>query len=117
MNIKKAISLLESLAQENRLTAFRILVKAGLDGLAAGEISKKMNAPQNTISFHLSHLEKSGLIKSKKQSRYIIYSANFDMVEKLMKFLLESCCFDSKNKCHIATNFIHLFQGNKNEKC
>lgn len=110
MNIKKAISLLESLAQENRLKAFRILVKAGLDGLAAGEISKKMNVPQNTISFHLSHLEKSGLIKSKKQSRYIIYSADFKVVESLIKYLVESCCFDSQDKCHIATNFINLIK-------
>ena|SRR3989338_5427926 len=113
MNIKKAVSLLDSLAQENRLKTFGILVKAGLDGLVAGEISKKMNMPQNTMSFHLSNLKNSGLIKSKKQSRYIIYSIDFVTVEKLMKFLLKHCCSDSKNKCRIALNFIPLFKGDK----
>jgi len=116
MDIIKTVKILESLAQETRLKAFKILVKAGLNGITAGEVSKQVGIPQNTMSFHLSHLENSGLIKSKKQSRYIIYSADFNTVEKLMQFLLENCCFDSKNKCQIATSFVNLFEQKKNEK-
>ena len=110
MNITKTVKILESLAQETRLRAFKALVKAGMDGMPAGEVGDKIGVAQNTMSFHLSHLENSGLIKSKKDGRYIIYSADFKMVEKLIKYLVESCCFDSKDKCHIATNFIHLIK-------
>lgn len=111
MNITKTVKILESLAQETRLKAFKVLVKAGLDGLAAGEVGKKIGVAQNTMSFHLTHLENSGLIQSKKQGRYIIYSADFKVVEKLIKYLVESCCFDSQDKCYIATNFINLIKG------
>ena len=110
MNIKKTIKILESLAQETRLKAFKALVKAGLDGMSAGKIGDKIGVTQNTMSFHLSHLENSGLIKSKKDGRYIIYSADFKIVEKLMGYLVESCCFDSQDKCHIATNIINLIE-------
>ncbi len=116
MNIAKTVKILESLAQKTRLKAFKILVKAGLDGMPAGEIGDKIGVAQNNMSFHLSHLENSGLIKSKKDGRYIIYSADFKVVENLMKYLLESCCFDSDDKCHVTTNFSHLFEGEKMKK-
>ncbi|WP_428079961.1 ArsR/SmtB family transcription factor [Candidatus Pelagibacter sp.] len=108
MNVTKTVKILESLAQETRLKAFKAMVRAGLDGISAGEISKKVSIPQNTMSFHLSHLENSGLIKSKKEGRYVIYRADFKTVENLIKYLVNSCCFDSEDKCHIATNFINL---------
>ena len=108
MNITKTIKILDSLAQETRLKAFKVMVKAGLDGITSGEIGKKIGVAQNTTSFHLSHLENSGLIKSRKEGRYVIYSADFKVVESLMKYLLESCCFDSKNKCCVSDNFMNL---------
>lgn len=95
MELTKATHKLESLSQETRLKAFRLLVKAGGAGVAAGEISKKLKVPANTLSFHLSHLTNADLIVSKKSGRSVIYSANFEEVESLIKFLLEKCCTDS----------------------
>jgi ArsR family transcriptional regulator len=95
MKLTKAIHKLESLSQETRLRAFRLLVKAGGEGIAAGEISKKLEIPTNTLSFHLSHLANAELIVSKRKGRSIIYSTNFKEVESLIRFLLEKCCTDS----------------------
>jgi ArsR family transcriptional regulator len=97
MLLEKTLSKLGSLSQETRLKSFRILVKAGGNGVPAGEISKKLEIPANTLSFHLSHLENSGLITSKRNGRSIIYYANFEEIESLIKFLLEKCCTDSKH--------------------
>ena len=95
MELTKATHKLESLSQETRLKAFRLLVKAGGEGISAGEISKKLKVPANTLSFHLTHLTNAGLIVSKREGRSIIYSVNFEEVESLIRFLLEKCCTDS----------------------
>ncbi len=100
MELTKAAHKLESLSQETRLKAFRLLIKAGGDGLPAGQISEKLDVPNNTLSFHLSHLVNTKLITSQRKGRSIIYSANFKEVESLIKFLLEKCCTDSNhNSC------------------
>lgn len=98
MKITTAVETLDSLAQETRLKAFRMLVKAGDLGLSAGSISEKLEVPSNTLSFHLSHLANAGLITSKKEGRSIIYSVNFKKTESLIRFLLEKCCTDSDHK-------------------
>jgi ArsR family transcriptional regulator len=104
MNLKEAASALSSLSQESRLKAFKLLVKAGQEGMLAGEISKKMDVPQNTMSFHLAHLEKNKLIKKSKSGRCITYVANFKAMENLIKFLFENCCVDSGEKSCIDPN-------------
>ncbi len=96
MNIKEATLILSSLSQESRLKTFKLLVEAGLDGMIAGEISAKMGVVQNTMSFHLAHLEKHKLIKKSKSGRNIIYTANFKSMENLIKFLFDNCCAGSK---------------------
>ena len=106
MNLKEAASALSSLSQETRLKAFRLLVRAGFDGMLAGEVSKKMEVPQNTMSFHLAHLEKNKLIKKSKSGRCITYTANFKVMEGLIKFLFENCCADSNQKSCIDPNII-----------
>jgi DNA-binding transcriptional ArsR family regulator len=97
MELTKAAHKLESLSQETRLKAFRLLVKAGNEGIPAGEISKKLKVPTNTLSFHLSHLANADLIISKRKGRSIIYSANFEEIGSLIRFLLEKCCTDSQH--------------------
>lgn len=106
MNLKEAALALSSLSQESRLKAFKLLVKAGQKGMLAGEISKKMYVPQNTMSFHLAHLEKNNLIKKSKNGRYITYSANFKVMENLIKFLFENCCVNSDQKSCIDPNIL-----------
>ena len=94
MDVKEAMAIFDSLSQETRLSAFRLLVKAGPDGLAAGVISERLGAPHNTLSFHLNHLSGSGIITSRREGRSVIYSANFDVMRGLISFLVKDCCSD-----------------------
>ena len=84
----------DALSQETRLRAFRMLVRAGADGLAAGALSEKLGTPHNTMSFHLNHLSNAGIISSRKQGRSVIYSANFDSTRDLIGFMVKDCCSD-----------------------
>lgn len=99
MDIKLALKSFAGLSQETRLEAFRLLVKYGDKGIAAGELSDKLGIPQNTLSFHLSHLSQAGLVTSRKAGRSIIYTANLDTVQELVQFLMEDCCAMSKTAC------------------
>jgi len=92
MESKLALSQLSALAQENRLAVFRLLVKAGPDGLPAGEIAVALNVPPNTLSAQLNILSNAGLIEGARQGRSIIYTANYDAISGLIVFLMEDCC-------------------------
>jgi len=92
MNIEQAMVIFDSLSQETRLQAFRLLVKAGPDGLAAGVIGSELNTAHNTLSFHLNHLLNAGIVTSRKLGRSVIYSANFAAVSGLIGFLVKDCC-------------------------
>ncbi len=108
MNLKEAALALSSLSQETRLKAFKMLVRAGFDGMLAGEVSKKMDVPQNTMSFHLAHLEKNKLIKKSKSGRCITYTANFKAMEGLIKFLFKNCCEDSSQKSSVNPEILNI---------
>tara|TARA_R110002096_G_scaffold165814_2_gene334661 strand:- start:925 stop:1293 length:369 start_codon:yes stop_codon:yes gene_type:complete len=109
MDMQQAIIMFDALSQETRLRAFRLLVQAGPDGLAAGAISEALGTPHNTMSFHLNHLSNAGIISSHKESRSVIYSANFDATRDLIAFMIKDCCSndfasireDKKNGCSI----------------
>jgi DNA-binding transcriptional ArsR family regulator len=92
METQTAIDALSALAQETRLSAFRLLVRTGPEGLAAGEIARQLAVPPATLSFHLSQLERAGLVASKRQSRQIIYAADFEGMRALLGFLTRDCC-------------------------
>jgi ArsR family transcriptional regulator len=92
MDIKNAVSLFDALSQETRLQAFRLLVKAGLQGLPAGVLSEKLGTPHNTLSFHLSQLSNSGIVSSRRDGRSIIYTANFEIMHGLIGFMVKDCC-------------------------
>lgn len=94
-----AIKSLGALAQESRLEVFRLLVRKGSKGMAAGELSEKLGLPPATMSFHLKELTHSGLISSRRESRSIIYTANYAHMQSLVAFLLENCCADNGGKC------------------
>ena len=86
------ISALAALAQETRLDIFRLLVRAGPEGLAAGAIAEAIGIPSATLSFHLKELKNAGLAVCKRTGRSLIYSPNFAAVEEIVKFLTENCC-------------------------
>jgi DNA-binding transcriptional ArsR family regulator len=87
-----AISVLAALAQEHRLAAFRRLVEAGPEGLPAGDVAQQLDLPASSLSFHLAHLERAGLVAKTRAGRSLIYRARFDIVRALADYLLENCC-------------------------
>ena len=102
MDTKNAVLLLASLAQEARLEIFRLLVQAGPSGLSAGDIAAKLNIPASTLSFHLKELSRAGLVHSEPASRFIYYSASFEMMNSLLAFLTENCCQGAQACCPAA---------------
>lgn len=99
MQTKNAVSALAALAQETRLEIFRLLVRKGSAGMAAGDLSTHFGTPPATMSFHLKELTNAELIVSRRESRSIIYSANYDQMQELLGFLMENCCADNGGKC------------------
>lgn len=99
MDIKSALSAFGALSQETRLKTLKILVEHGVNGCAASALSEKLSVPQNTLSFHLSHLSNAGLVRSKRQGRSIIYVANFKTIENLIGYLAENCCAAEAVSC------------------
>ena len=92
MESQKAVQKLSALAQDARLAVFRLLVKAGPDGMAAGDIAKKLKTQPNTMSAQLLLLSNAGLIRARRDGRSIIYAADFDAMSSLLVFLTEDCC-------------------------
>lgn len=92
MDKSAAIRALGGLAQDTRLDAFRLLVRAGDGGMPAGEIARSLGVPHNTMSTHLAVLAGAGLVKSRREGRSIIYRADFAGTRRLLSFLVEDCC-------------------------
>jgi len=92
METKQAVDALSALAQETRLGVYRLLVEAGPDGMAAGAIGEKLDLPAPTLSFHLAHLTRARLVRSRQDGRFVIYSADFRNMNQLVGFLTENCC-------------------------
>lgn len=87
-----AVSALSALAQEHRLAAFRRLVQAGPEGMAAGAIAEALGVPNSSLSFHLAQLREAGLIQQRREGRSLIYSANYPAMDGLVAYLMENCC-------------------------
>ena len=94
-----AIKGLSALAQESRLAVFRLLVKAGPDGMAAGEIARTLWITPNTLSAQLTMLANAGLIRSRRDGRSIIYTAGYDAMSDLLAYLMEDCCQGRPEVC------------------
>jgi DNA-binding transcriptional ArsR family regulator len=92
METADAVGALGALAQENRLDVFRLLVRTGPQGLPAGEIAERLKIAPATLSFHLAQLRQAGLATMKRDGRSLIYSADYDGMNRLMAFLTENCC-------------------------
>lgn len=90
---------LGALAQETRLETFRLLVRAGPDGMAAGSIAGALETPHNTLSSHLSILVNAGLVRSRRDGRSVIYRVDFDGTRSLLAFLVEDCCQGRPEVC------------------
>lgn len=92
MKTSFAVDSLAALAQETRLSIFRLLVRHAPNGLPAGTIARRLQLPGPTLSFHLNVLAAAELVRPHKNGRSIAYSANLDGVNRLTEFLMENCC-------------------------
>ena len=101
-----AIKAFGALSQESRLDAFRLLVRSGTVGIAAGNIARELGIPHNTMSSHLSILVAAGLVAARRDGRSIIYSTDFDGTRALLSFLLEDCCQGQPEVCSAALDSV-----------
>ena len=92
MEKQDALAALAALSQESRLDVFRLLVQAGAAGMPAGQIGERLGLPSATLSFHLSHLKQSGLVKCRRESRSLISTAEYVAMNGLLAYLTENCC-------------------------
>lgn len=99
MEKSDAVAALAALAQDNRLDVFRLLVRAGREGIAAGKVASVLGIPPNTLSFHFDRLRQAGLVAVRRESRSMIYMAQFDAMNALLGFLTENCCAGVSEDC------------------
>jgi ArsR family transcriptional regulator len=92
MDTKVVLAALAALAQECRLAVFRLLIQAGPSGLAASKIAEHLDIAPSSLSFHLKELTHAGLLVPKQDGRFVIYSANVEVMNGLIGFLTENCC-------------------------
>lgn len=102
MKAEDAVLALGALAQESRLAIYRLLVKRGPDGYSPTDLVEKVGIPAPTLSFHLRELLRAGLIGSRREGRFLHYSANFERMRGLIGFLTEKCCSLSDTECDSA---------------
>ena len=95
MKAGSAVNALGALAQEHRLSLFRLLVQAGDKGMAAGAIAEALGVPSSSLSFHLAQLRNAGMILQERQHRSLIYRANYPAMNALVDYLMENCCAGS----------------------
>lgn len=99
MEIESAVIALAALAQETRLSIFRLLVEAGQEGLLVGRIGEELEVPGATLSFHLKELSHAGMVTSRQEGRFIYYCVDFERMAELMAFLGENCCAGMPEAC------------------
>ncbi|KOR46547.1 ArsR family transcriptional regulator [Xanthomonas oryzae] len=99
MDDNRAVSALAALAHADRLAAFRMLVRAGPQGVPSGEIADALSIPPTRMSFHLSALERAGLLRCWRDGRRIFYAANYKDMRQLLAFLTEDCCSGNPDIC------------------
>jgi ArsR family transcriptional regulator, arsenate/arsenite/antimonite-responsive transcriptional repressor len=92
MKISNAVDCLAALGHATRLAIFRLLVQAGPEGVSAGAIGDKLELAPATLSFHLAHLTRVGLITARQESRYIYYAADYSSMDDLIAYLTDNCC-------------------------
>jgi len=99
MEIRAAVTTLAALAQETRLSIFRLLVEAGRDGESVGRIGESLKVAGATLSFHLKELARAGLVTSRQERQFIYYTVDFERMAEIMTFLTQNCCHGMPQAC------------------
>lgn len=102
MELVDAVKALASLAQETRLEVFRLVIRSGDEGLAAGSIAEQLAVPASTLSFHLKELCNAGLLQDRRDGRSIYYSLKSDAMRELISFLVDDCCAGRPELCALT---------------
>lgn len=97
MKAPAVIEALGALAHEHRLAIYKLLVERGPGGLAAGQIGAKVKLVPSSLTFHLQSLERAGLINQRRESRQLIYSADYEAMNGVVGYLTENCCAGSSD--------------------
>jgi DNA-binding transcriptional ArsR family regulator len=99
MKVNDVVESLGALAQESRLAIFRLLVKRGPEGYTPSQLGEKLDVTSPTLSFHLKELQRAGLIKVRRDGRFLYYSPDFTHMNQLIGFLTENCCSLADKGC------------------
>ena len=99
MNQSQALSGFTALSQPTRLDIVQLLVRAGSDGVSAGDVAEAVRVSPSNVSFHLKELERAGLIAARREARSIFYSANYQTLRQLIGFLMKDCCAGHPEIC------------------
>jgi ArsR family transcriptional regulator, arsenate/arsenite/antimonite-responsive transcriptional repressor len=99
METKSALAALAALSHETRLAAYRLLIEAGPQGLAVGDIADRQGLAAATLSFHLAHLRRAGLVRSRREGRTLFQCADYGAMNELIGYLTENCCGASAEAC------------------
>ena len=92
MKAREVVESLSALAHASRLEIFRLLVERGPEGLPAGHIGERLDLLPSSLTFHLQNLQRAGLISQRRESRQLIYSADYEAMNALIGYLTENCC-------------------------
>ncbi len=111
MESENAVDVLHALAHPGRMSVLRLLVQAGREGLPAGVIARRLATPANSMSAQLAILTRAGLIRARRESRSIIYSAAYERMGDLLEFLLADCCAGSKEVCKPLAEVVARLSG------
>ncbi len=109
-----AVTALAALAHETRLDVFRLLVQTGPEGMPAGRIGERLGLPAATLSFHLNHLRHAGLVTFRRESRSLIYMAEYPAMNDLLAYLTANCCQGDAAGCGVceSTTLVIAKEGN-----
>lgn len=99
MKSAQAVKALAALAQTTRLAIYRLLVRAGPEGMAAGEVAAKLKVSPANLSFHFKALSHAGLVESRQDGRFVYYAANFAVMNEMVDYLTENCCGGTSGAC------------------
>jgi len=111
MEDQDAVRALGALAQEDRLAAFRLLMVEGPKGLPSGMIAEKLDIQPTRMSFHLTTLERAGLLTTCREGRHILYAVDYQRMRALLMFLMEDCCGNNPAVCCFSSDDIQLPKG------
>lgn len=99
MNEGTAAKCLSELGSPTRLAVYRLLVRAGPEGMVVGDLQRRLKVPASTLSHHIAKLSWAGLVEQRRQGRKLYCINNHQVMDDLLAFLTEECCTGFDENC------------------